>query len=76
MHARRLHGLQQGDRAAHVVFVVAQWLGHGFAHGLECGEVDHLADGVLGKQPVQRGAVAHIAFHAQWAPARDAFHAG
>jgi hypothetical protein len=52
--------LQQSQGAAHVVVKVAYGLGHGFAHGFEAGEVDDPLNLVLGKDLVERGAVAHI----------------
>ena len=38
------HRLQQGPAAAHVHVPVGQGIAHGFAHGLEPGEVDHRLD--------------------------------
>ena len=41
--AMLLHALQEADCRIEVVIVITQWLGDGFAHGFEAGEVD---DGV------------------------------
>ena len=63
-HIGRLHRLQQGDGARHIVFVIAQWLRHRFAHGLERREMNHALNREAGKNIGQQGRIAHIAFDA------------
>ncbi|MNN24681.1 hypothetical protein D3C81_1381220 [compost metagenome] len=60
-HPGRTHGGADRQQAVEVVAVILQRLAHGFAHCLERGKMDHAADAVFGKKPVQQGAVAHVA---------------
>ena len=55
-----LHGLQQRQRAADVVAVVAQRLLHALAHGLERGEVDHRVRLHRGEAGLQGGFIEQI----------------
>ena len=45
-HIGPVHGLQQGQGAAHVVVKVPKGLSHRFAYGLEAGKVNHAFYGV------------------------------
>jgi len=55
-----VHDLEQIERAGDVIAVVAQWLSHGFAHGLQRGEVDDGVDGRGGEDGIERRRVEQI----------------
>ena len=57
------HPLQETSRAGHVVLVVAQRLGNGFADGFEGGEVKDGIETVVGEGPVEADGVANVAYH-------------
>ncbi len=60
LDAGPLHRRAQRQQAVQVVVVVGERLRHRFADRLQRGEMDRAADLVLGEQPVQQGAVAHV----------------
>ena len=62
-HARPVHGLQQGQGAAHIVVKVTHRLRHRLAHSLEARKVDHAIDRLLGKESVEHCAIAHIGLY-------------
>jgi len=57
-----VHGLQQLERAQHIVVVILERLGHRFAHRLESGKVDHRMRLAALQRRLQRRLIANVAF--------------
>ena len=55
------HRLAQRDAAADIGLVIAQWLAHAFADGLEPGEVQHRSYRIGGEERIEQRAIAHVA---------------
>ena len=55
-----LHRLQQGEGGVQIVAVIGHGLGHGFAHRLEAGKVDHGFNVIFGKDPLHGVPVRHV----------------
>ncbi len=75
LHAVVAHGLAETHGGEEVVVIVFQRHRHGFADGLEPGEMDRAVDVVLFKDAVERRAVAHVVFIEGDVLARDLLHA-